>query len=328
MFTAMHSKFQLSLLACVGFGLAAPDVSQQDSPEVPTGLPREQLGKVLVASAEQVELGRQLFFDPLLSSDRSVSCSSCHSPEHGFADTEPLSTGVAGRKTLRNSPTLLNRALGRHFMWDGTASTLEDQVLLPIENPLEMDLPLSDALARLSENDDYRSSFDAAYGGPPNKTHLAAALAAFVRRQLHGDSRVDRFRQGEHDALTPEERGGMWLFESRAGCWQCHVGANFTDEDFHNTGVSAATSSEDTGRRAVTGKPEDTGAFKTPTLRALAVTAPYMHDGSLTTLEEVVEFYRKGGHPNPDLDEAVLPIHMSDRDAQNLVAFLRALSDH
>ena len=305
--------------------LALAAGAMPEEPRVPAGLPAE-LADVIAAPRAEVELGRRLFFDPVLSSDRTVACASCHDPEHGFADTERFSVGVAGRRTLRNAPALLNRALGRSFMWDGRVATLEEQVLLPIENELEMDLALERALERLECEGDWAASFAAAYGGPPTRARLAAALAAFVRGRLHGGSAVDRFRSGLQDALTPDERAGMWIFESRGGCWRCHTGVNFTDEGFHATGIGAADGEPEPGRFAVTGEPEDRGRFKTPTLRGLADTAPYMHDGSLASLEDVVEFYRQGGRPHSNPDPDLVALDLRERDAEHLVAFLRALS--
>ena len=293
---------------------------------VPLGLPPE-LAAHLADEDGSAALGRRLFFAPVLSADRSLACAGCHEPEHGFAGTTPLGTGVAGRSTLRNVPTLLNRALGASFMWDGAAATLEEQVLLPIENEREMDLPLDEALARLAGDPGWAAAFAEVYGGPPTRARLADALASYVRGLLHGGTRVDRFRAGEREALTPAERGGLWLYESRAGCWRCHSGPNFTDEGFHNTGVRARDGRPAEGRGAVTGEPADRGRFKTPTLRGLTLTAPYMHDGSLATLEEVVEFYRRGGGANDDLSSRIAPIELSDADAASLVAFLRALSE-
>ncbi|MFT5049000.1 MAG: cytochrome c peroxidase [Chlamydiales bacterium] len=293
------------------------------------GLPADKVASVLALPAPERALGERLFFDPMLSEDRSVSCSSCHLPEHGFADDKALSVGIRGQKTLRNSPTIVNRALGKQFMWDGRADTLEEQVLQPIENELEMGLPLAQAIARLAQEPSYVRDFEAVFGAAPDSELMARALATFVRAQLRGGSPVDRFRAGARDALTPAERGGLWFFESRGGCWRCHSGANFSDEGFHNTGVASAAGArgdEDAGRFAVTHERADTGAFKTPTLRGLVDTAPYMHDGSQDTLAAVVEFYRQGGHANEHLDEVLAPIEMTDADAANLIAFLRALS--
>jgi cytochrome c peroxidase len=300
-------------------------VSGGDTPDVPLGLPADVVASALARSPSEVELGRRLFFDPILSRDRSVSCATCHVPERGFADNTPLSTGVAGRKTLRNTPSLFNRALGETFMWNGQASSLEEQALLPIVNPLEMDLPLDEALARLTIDDAYRTEFADVYGASPSAELLGSSVASFVRTLVHGGSRVDRFRAGERNALSAEERGGLWLFESRGNCWRCHSGPNFSDEDFHNTGVGSRADDPDPGRFDVTGLEADRGRFKTPTLRGLPETAPYMHDGSLATLREVVEFYRDGGHANENLDPLVAPVRMDEQDVVNLVAFLEAL---
>lgn len=290
---------------------------------LPLGLPVEPLVAIFELPPSQVELGRRLFFDGSLSSDRSISCASCHVPEHGFADPRPRSIGVAGTELERNAPSLFNRALGAAFMWDGSAASLEEQVLMPIENEREMGLGSEAAVRRLAQDESYATSFVEAFGRPADRDVLASALASFVRSQLYGDSPVDAFRDGEHDALTPQERSGLWLFESRGGCWRCHSGPNFTDEQFHNTGVGVGA---DEGRRRVTGLEGDTGAFKTPTLRGVALTPPYMHDGSLETLRDVVEFYRRGGEPNEHLDRDMKAIEMTDTEAQNLVAFLEALT--
>lgn len=280
------------------------------------------------------ELGRRLFFDTVLSRRGNVACATCHRPEHGFADPRSRSIGDRGEKTARHAPTLVNRRGGAAFFWDGRAATLEDQVLQPIANEREMDLPLGEALARLAADDGYRAAFDAAFERAPDEEALASALAAFVRTLVAGESRVDRFHAGDRSALTRAERTGMWLFESRAGCWRCHGGTNLTDEAFHNTGVAArsagADGERDPGRFAVTGDEADRGAFKTPTLRGVALTAPYMHDGSLATLEDVVEHYRAGGRAgsvdDPNLDPHVVPLELSDEEAASLVAFLRALT--
>ena len=318
----------LCVLALAGAPWAQGAVPKDTLPasfsrSVPLGLPMSLTERW--GSDEEAQLGRRLFFDPVLSADRSVACASCHDPAFGFGDSRAHSLGVGGQATPRNSPTLINRVLGESFMWDGRMATLEEQVVEPIQNPTEMALPLADAIERLRSDAAYVTEFERAFGEPPGEAVLARALAGFVRRIVRGESRVDRFQQGDFDVLTPEERGGLWFFESRGGCWRCHSGPNFSDESFHNTGVGVVSGNPEPGRFAVTGSDEDRGAFKTPTLRGLAETAPYMHDGSLGTLREVVEFYRRGGEGNPHLDAFMGPLEMSDRDAENLVAFLEAL---
>ncbi len=315
--------------------LCSPPSSGDDLPvdtlpaELPAAAPPgfETLDYTPPADTEaQASLGRRLFFDPILSVDRTVTCASCHRPDHGFADPRPTSFGVRGQRTTHNAPALLNRGLGTAFMWDGRATTLEEQVLQPIENPLEMDLDLDAAIERLTREGDYSQEFQDAFGTAPDRDGLARALAAFVRRLWLGDSPVDRFRSGQVDALTSAERAGLWLYESRGGCWRCHSGPNFTDEGFHNTGLGYVDGDLQAGREGVTDQDGDRGAFKTPTLRGLAQTGPYMHDGSMETLREAVEHYRVGGRANDHLSPLIEPLELDERDVDNLVAFLEALS--
>ena len=273
----------------------------------------------------RVELGRKLFFDPVLSVDRTVACASCHDPAHGFADAAPRAVGVEGRRGTRNAPSLLNRAYGRSFFWDGRTKTLEEQALEPIANPLEMGGRVSDVVARLRADAGYRAAFSAAYPDGVTAQNLGRALAAFERTLLSGGSRVDRFQAGDLTALNDSQRVGLWLFESRGQCWRCHRGPNYTDEKFHNTGVAALQSQPDPGRCAVTGDESDRGRFKTPGLRGVARTAPYMHDGSLATLREVVDYYNRGGGRATGLDPAIKPLNLSSEDVGHLVDFLEAL---
>ena len=210
-------------------------------------------------------------------------------------------------------------------MWDGRVDTLEQQVLLPIENEMEMGLPIAEALERLRNSSDHKKAFDACFRDGVTKENLGRALAGFVRRLMIGDSPIDRF-QAAIGILSREERTGLWIYESKGKCWRCHSGPNFSDEDFHNTGVGVDRADPDPGRMGVTGVEADRGRFKTPTLRGLTFTAPYMHDGSLATLEEVVEFYRKGGGANQNLDSKIKPLDLTDEDAKSLLAFLEALS--
>jgi cytochrome c peroxidase len=295
---------------------------------IPLGLPRERpVPPDNPLTEAKVVLGRRLFFDPVLSADRTVSCASCHQPEHGFASPTRMSVGVGGKQPPRHAPSLLNRAFGTRFFWDGREESLEAQALRPIENPLEMGATMADVVRRLEADATYASQFRTAFGVGVSADNLAKALASFERVLLTGNSRVDRFRTGEVTALSEGERHGLWLFESRGRCWRCHSGPNFTDEDFHNTGVGWGRVSPDLGRYAVTRKGPDRGRFKTPTLRGRAATAPYMHDGSLATLGEVVAYYNRGGDKNPHLDAALVPLGLSEQDQKDLAAFLRALSE-
>lgn len=254
-------------------------------------------------TAEKIELGRRLFFDRRLSRDGSVACASCHDPERAFSDGRAIAVGVFGRRGRRNSPALINRGYGRLFFWDGRASSLEEQVLKPIEDPNEMDLPLTEASARVSL--------------PPHE--IARALASFVRSILSGNSRFDRYVNGDRSALTAEQQAGLQLFRGKADCVACHVGPNFSDERLHNTGIAWRD-----GKFADSGAGD--GKFKTPTLREIARTAPYMHDGSIGTLEDVVEYYDRGGNKNPDLDFDVRPLRLSADEKRSLLSFLRSLN--
>jgi cytochrome c peroxidase len=273
----------------------------------------------------KARLGRALFFDPILSLDRTVSCASCHDPDKAFATNDVRPPGVGGERCDRNSPPLFNRAFGSSHFWDGRAGTLEQQVLMPIEHPHEMALPLDEAVARLAADEGFGPRFVSTFGSPPDREKLASALAEFVRRIVVADSPIDRFRSAR-GSLTALERTGLWVFESKGKCWRCHAGPNFSDERFHNTGIGVKDSVAEAGRFAVTSDEADRGAFKTPTLRMVAKTAPYMHDGSLATLEDVIRFYARGGNANPHLDPKMQPIEFTEPEIAGLIAFLEALS--
>ncbi len=294
--------------------------------ELPLGLDPLPAGADNPLTPAKVRLGRRLFFDPILSQDGTVACASCHRPDHGFGSGEARPRGVGGRRGTRKAPTLFNRAYGSAFFWDGREATLEAQALRPIESPDEMGARVADVVRRLRDRDDYAAGFRSAFPDGVTATNLGKALAGFERVLLRGGARVDRFRRlGETAALTPQERHGLWLYESKAGCWRCHGGANFTDDGFHNTGVSWGKAPADPGRSRVTGRDGDRGKFKAPTLRGAPLSAPYMHDGSLATLEQVVEFYNAGGGANPYLDPALKPLGLSAEEMSALVAFLKAL---
>ncbi len=295
--------------------------------EVPLGLGDErQIPDDNGLTAPRIALGRRLFFDPVLSADRSAACASCHDPAHAFATPDPRAIGVGGARGRRNSPALMNRVYGTSFFWDGRAATLEEQALLPIGNKIELASSVDEAVARLQADTSYVRQFREAYGGEVTADNLAKALAGFQRTLLSGDSRADRFQAGDASALTPNERVGLWIFESRGGCWKCHQGRNYTDERLHNTGVSWGRQPLDLGRFEVTGQEQDRGRFKTPTLRDVAKSAPYMHDGSIATLRDVVVFYNQGGGQNPHRDALLEPLNLSDHEIDLLVAFLKSLT--
>ncbi|MDP6467836.1 MAG: cytochrome c peroxidase [Pirellulaceae bacterium] len=274
----------------------------------------------------RVGLGRRLFFDPVLSGDGSTSCASCHDPARSFTTDDQLAIGVAGAKGLRNTSSLINRLYGKSFFWDGRATSLEEQALKPIGNKIELASSVDEAVLRLQADATYVNRFREAYGGEVTAENLAKALAGFQRTLLSGDSQVDRFQAGDASALTPDERVGLWIFESRGGCWKCHQGQNYTDELYHNTGVSWGKQPLDLGRFRETQREQDRGRFKTPTLRDIARTTPYMHDGSIATLREVVAFYNRGGGKNSFRDALLVPLDLNDKEIDLLVAFLKSLT--
>ena len=304
----------------------------------PLGLPEEMaVPPENPPSEAKVRLGRRLFFDARLSADGSLACASCHDPRHGMASPDRVAIGVGGAVGTRNAPSILNRGFAARFFWDGRSPTLEEQALEPIENPLELASSVESSLQRLRSDAQtvelFRQAFaeedpEAAPAEVVTATHLAQAIASFERTLNAGNSRVDRFRSAEYAALDARARRGMWLFESRGGCWQCHNGPLLSDDDFHNTGVSFGRPDRDVGRSRISGDEADRFRFKTPSLRGVAQTAPYMHDGSIATLAEVIEFYDRGGAPDdPMLDPKMKPLDLSPEDRQSLVDFLQALSN-
>lgn len=275
---------------------------------------------------KKVALGRELFADPRLSRDQTVSCATCHDPNRLFTDDLAVAVGVFERKGTRRTPTIVNRGYGKAFFWDGRIVGLEQQVVQPILAEKEMDMTLEEVVVRLKRVPGYRENFQEVFHREINADDLGRALASYARTILSGDSPYDRYMKGNRRALSKQARRGLRVFQSKGNCVVCHVGQNLTDEDFHNTGVAWRDGRLlDEGRFIVTGKEEDRGAFKTPTLRDVALRAPYMHDGSLATLEEVVEFYDRGGNRNPYVDSGLVPLKLTDEEKRSLVAFLHSL---
>ena len=276
-------------------------------------------------TVEKVALGQRLFFDPQLSEDRSVSCASCHLPTKAFADPRPLSVGVHGRLGIRNSPTLVNAAYLKLLFWDGGAFSLESQVLGPLENPVEMDMNLGSLLDRIEVDSTYVQAFQTVFGQQPDLVTLTQALASFQRTIRSSGSRLDAYREGQTSALTPGELRGLALFEGKAGCVSCHAGPLFTDQAFKNNGIEIALS--DSGRARITLDTKDFGKFRTPSLRNVGLTAPYMHDGRFSTLEDVIEHYNAGGSGARGQDPLVVPLSLSPTEKEDLVSFLQSLTD-
>jgi cytochrome c peroxidase len=266
-------------------------------------------------NAAKVALGKRLFFDTRLSADEWLSCASCHDPAHAFSEPRSLSVGVFGRRGKRHTPTLLGRGLGESQFWDGRAATLEEQVLQPILSPDEMGMTVETVLKHLSQDPTYRGL---------TRESLVDALASYLRTIRSENTNFDLFVSGWPGVLSDPELEGLRLFRGKARCYLCHSGTQFSDESFHNTGVAWSDGQlQDEGRAAVTRKPYQKGAFKTPTLREVGRRGPYMHNGSLATLEDVIDFYDRGGNKNPYLDENIVPLHLSEAEKKALLAFLR-----
>jgi cytochrome c peroxidase len=327
-------------LAAVGLAVSAsvapvivPPVAAQE-PGEPTSDPAASVLDLfmpaldgLVVTDATIALGRSLFNDARLSADGSMRCASCHDPNRAFASNGKVAVGVGGHAGPRNVPAIVNRGYGAHFSWDGRGRTLLEQVLLPIENPLELNVSVDTVVARLSRDATRVREFRRAFGQPPSRSTLAWALTAYVSSITSENAPFDLHFQGDTAALDLEARRGRRLFLGKAGCTRCHVGPNLTDERFHVTGVAWRSGRpDDPGRFAITGDSTQLGAFKTPTLREVERTAPYMHDGSIPTLEEVVEFYSDGGIANPYLDRRLRPLELTRAEKRGLVAFLRSLS--
>ncbi len=274
----------------------------------------------------KIKLGKMLFFDKRMSLDGTVSCATCHDPKKGWADQRPTTIGVRQQLGRRNSPTILNAAFHETQFWDGRAPTLEEQAKDPISNPKEMALTHEQATTRIAAVKGYARYFKAAFGDSKVTIgRIVQALGSFQRTIIAGDSPYDRYLAGDRKAMKPEAMRGLAVFNGKASCISCHSGPDLTDGRFHNVGAGMQRRVQDLGRYEVTKLDEDKGAFKTPMLRNLSDTFPYMHDGSLATLEQVIEFFDKGGHSNPWLSSEVRPLELSADERRDLLSFLVAL---
>ena len=338
--------------------LGNPKNAVELEPVLPLGLSqgaaqidRVGLGKNPLTRAK-IELGRQLYFDPRLSVDSTVSCASCHNPAEGYSAQTKTGVGVRGQLGGRNSPVSFNRILSGPQFWDGRADSLEAQAVGPIQNPIEMGFTHEGVVKRLGEMPVYKKQFEKIFG-ELTIDRVGQAIAAFERVLVTAPSPYDHNEQlqsfaaldaddiaedpdlaakyaatkaaVEAQPMSEEAKRGREIFFSEKGnCTACHVGANLADENYHNIGIGMDKPDPDVGRFAVTKDPADTGAFKTPTVRNVALSAPYMHDGSVATLEEVVEWYDKGGHPNPHLSAKIRPLKLSAQEKTDLVEFMKA----
>ncbi|HEY6084219.1 MAG TPA: cytochrome c peroxidase [Nitrospira sp.] len=277
---------------------------------------------------KKVELGRLLFFDKRLSKNNSIACTSCHMPTLAFTDGQAVSSGVNHQQGGRSAPASINRVFAKGQFWDGRAETLEAQSIGPFVNPVEHGfVDYDEMIKKMNGLEGYRTLFKEVFGGEITSENVGKAIASFQRTILSGNSPVDRFDSGgDEKALTPGAQQGLELFRTKARCTRCHSGFNFSDEKFHNIGIGWDTNTVDLGRYMVTKNTEDIGAFKTPTLREIARTAPYMHDGRFGSLEEVVNFYNQGGIKNPHLDNTLIPLELTEQEKRSLVEFLRSLN--
>jgi cytochrome c peroxidase len=320
---------------------------------VPKGLPPLTPNAVVPAynplTKAKVELGKELYFDPRVSKNGTVSCATCHNPEKGWTDNLTVSVGILGQVGSRSAPTVLNTAYGKTMFWDGRAPSLEGQAQGPIQNKIEMgDQSYKEIVERLRAISGYREQFQKVFGTDVTLDGMAKAIAAFERTALSGNSAYDRYASGDMKALNESQKRGMVLFGLRldgedefktdvvlkkANCTSCHIGFNFSDEQFHNLGVGWNAKEgkfADLGRWAIAPigakNPGEIGAFKTPTLRDLTRTAPYMHDGSEATLEKVMELYDRGGNANPHLDKDMKKLDLTKSEQADVIEFLKALT--
>jgi cytochrome c peroxidase len=320
----------------IGFSIFSCKPKEEDTPndeneglgiEVPDYFPKMPVPEDNQFTSARILLGRQLFFDKNISKDSTVSCGSCHLPEKAFTDGLALSPGVEGRTGNRNTMPLFNAAYHSSFFWDGGVPSLELQVIAPIENPLEMDISIDEVLQRLNGDPQYVQMFNEAYGRNPDLFSLTRAIACYERTLISGASKYDRyFYLREFGALNSQEVRGMELFLSDdSHCATCHNGFHFSNFNFENNGFKNNYDA-DKGRQRITLNYYDTGKFKVPSLRNVGLTAPYMHDGSMATLEEVVEHYNNGGTGHWNQSPHVHPLNLNEQQKADLVAFLKALS--
>lgn len=324
------------VVCAIGMAHAAPPVSAtaHGVPAPGAGDKVWVLGKVPDAADNpvtpaKVELGKALFFDPRLSGNGTVSCASCHNPALGWSDGLRTGVGINGTVLGRATPTIVNVAYNTQFMWDGRKKSLEDQALGPMKTPEEMKTDFSAAVNLLGSVDGYVAMFNKAFPGEPiGEETIAKAIAAFERTVVSKDSRFDRWLAGDRKAITAQEYRGYQVFNDpgRGNCAKCHGGPNFTDNGYHNIGLKPVEGKADEGRFKIKPIASMKGAFKTPTLRDIALTAPYFHDGSAATLMEVVEHYDRGGDDKSNLSKDIRPLNLTSAEKADLVAFMMTLS--
>jgi len=276
-------------------------------------------------------LGKKLFSEKILSKDSTISCASCHKPDHAFADTGSFSIGIGGKLTKRNTPSVLNMKNRPYFFWDGRAASLEEQALMPIRNPDEMGLPIEEAVIRLNKSKEYKALFKKIFNQPPTAKNLAVAFAAFEKTLETVDSKFDDWSNNIKDLNAQEERGRELFVGDKAKCFDCHRMEDFTTDEFKNIGLYNERELNDAGLLDITKKEGDKGKFKIPGLRNIAVTAPYMHNGMFATLEQVIDYYNDPGqfvNNSVNIDESLkTPLGLNENEKKDIVAFLKTLTD-
>jgi cytochrome c peroxidase len=276
-------------------------------------------------------LGKKLFSEKILSKDSSVSCAGCHIPKYAFADTVAFSIGIEGRLTKRNTPSVLNMKNRPYYFWDGRAASLEEQSLMPIQNPDEMGLSIAEAIKRLNSSADYKNLFKKIFNQNPDANNLAAAFAAFEQTLETVDSKFDDWSNNLKKLTASEERGRELFVGDKAKCFDCHRMEDFTTDEFKNIGLYNGKDLNDAGLYNITNKEADLGKFKTPGLRNVGVTAPYMHNGMFKTLEEVMAYYnnpQKFVTNSINIDDALkIPLGLTQNEIKDIVAFMKTLTD-
>ncbi|MEW9110846.1 MAG: cytochrome c peroxidase [Cytobacillus gottheilii] len=270
---------------------------------------------------EKVELGKTLYFDPRLSGNNKLSCMTCHAPGAGYGDGLETFFGFEGAQGSRNSPTIINSGYYPEYFWDGRAGSLEEQALGPIQSEAEMNQDIDELVIELNGVPTYVEQFNTVFNDPISANNIAKAIAAFERTIVISDTAFDRYLQGQEDAISADAQEGMKLFAGKASCITCHAGPMLSDYSYHNLGMTG-----DEGRYEVTKNEEDKGKFRTTGLRGVAHTAPFMHDGSFATLEDVVNYYNDGGGDHENKSDLINPLGLTDKEVQQLVAFMESLS--
>ena len=294
--------------------------------DIPQGFPVPFIPADNQLTQSRIDLGKKLFFDTMMSRDSTVSCATCHIPKLAFTDGLKKGIGIRNQVVGRNTPTLTNVAYQDKFLWDGVNPSLVAQVMIPIHEPNEFDFHILLVAERMKKDEEYVELCASAYGSAPNPFTITHAIASYERTLISGNSRYDKFTfQGDSLALTQEEKKGMDLFFNQLYCTECHSGFNFTNQALTNNGLYV--SYPDSGRIRLTGLEEDRAVFKVPTLRNIGVTQPYMHDGSLATLADVIAHYSAGGKKHINKNDAIVSFELSEKQQQELLAFLHSLTD-